>query len=73
MLSGSNVELCAVERARQGMAPQAALGQESIAVRAVVVDSEELTVHSTHHDTVVSQPVDTSHPSIGQIVEITVT
>ena len=70
MFSGSNVELSAVKRARQRMAPQATLGQTSITVSAVVVDSEELTVHSTYHDTVVSQPVDTSHPAVGQIVEL---
>ena len=71
MLTGAHVELRAVHRTRDGVIAEPSFRQASITMRAVVVQREQLTFHTTHDHAVGSHSLDSSHRTLGEVGELT--
>lgn len=71
MLTGAHVELRAVHGTGDRVITEPSFGQPSIAMRAVVVEREQLPFHPTHDHAVGPHSVDSSHRTVGEVGEIT--
>jgi hypothetical protein len=71
VLAGSHVELGAMQRTCDRVVTQSSVRQSSVTMRAIVVEGEQLALHTTHHHTVGSHTFDALHGALGEVGEIT--